>query len=203
MDFYSYNIEQKPVANSVNAMQKNSIYLLFMIILLSGCETPEPEAEKPNTAQRKSPIAIAKTIHQPTNTYIKIVYGQPYRRDRTIFGDLVAYNKVWRTGANEATELTTTKPITIGEKTLKAGTYTLFTIPHKKDQWTIILNNELGQWGAFNYDKSHDVIRVSAEAAKLTTSTEVLSITFEEVSQKSTNIVIKWGNRVVKVPVIF
>lgn len=142
-----------------------SLFIVFIISLFIGsCSQPKPE--EPNPTRRKSPIAIAKTFHQASNTYIKIVYGQPYKHGRTIFGKLVPYNEVWRTGANEATELTTTKDIQLGGEKLEAGTYTLFSIPKENGPWKVILNNKLGQWGAFDYQPKFDELRINASASE-------------------------------------
>lgn len=92
------------------------------------------------------------------NTYLKITYGQPQKNNRDIFGALVPYDQVWRTGANEATEITITNDIVINGHSLKAGTYSLFTIPGQ-EKWTIILNSDLGMWGAYNYNPKTDVLR--------------------------------------------
>src|SRR5690606_15950790 len=81
-----------------------------------------------------------------------ITYCEPFKKDRDIFGGLVPYGKVWRTGANEATEITFKKDVTFAGVAVKAGTYSLFTIP-EKGEWTIILNPELKQWGSYGYDK--------------------------------------------------
>lgn len=177
------------------------LYLLLALCLFSGCNHPEPQ--EPDPIRRKSPIAIAKVNHQPSDTYIKIVYGQPYKRERDIFDGLVPYDKVWRTGANEATELTTTKSIIFGGKRLNPGTYTLFSIPRKNNNWTIILNKELGQWGAFDYNKSADVMRVEAQARNKETVTEAFTIEFSEIENDSTNIIMKWDKTSVKIPIEF
>jgi hypothetical protein len=92
----------------------------------------------------KSPKMTAETKN------VKVTYGQPSKKGRVIFGDLVPYGEVWRTGANEATEITFSSDVVISGKTIKAGTYTLFTIP-QKNTWTIILNSELKQWGSYGY----------------------------------------------------
>lgn len=101
---------------------------------------------------------------------VKVSYGQPSKKGRAIFGGLEKYGKVWRAGANEATEITFTKDGTFGGKPVKAGTYTLFAIPNEQE-WTIILNSELKQWGSFNYDKikGKDVLQVNVPAKKSTT----------------------------------
>ena len=182
-------------------VKKIALFLFTALFTLAGCNQPQPK--EPDPVRRKSPIAIAKVKHQPSDTYMKIVYGQPYKRDRDIFGNVVSYDEVWRTGANEATELTTTQPIQFGNKQLPAGTYTLFSIPHKEDSWTIILNEELGQWGAFDYDESKDVMRIQASAMQKETVTEAFTIEFSEVENDSTNIIMQWDRSVVKIPVEF
>ena len=113
-----------------------------------------------------SPMDISATT-LGEDAYVKVVYGSPRKKDREIFGSLVPYGEVWRTGANEATELTTTADLEINGETLPAGTYSVFTIPGE-ETWTVIFNSGLGQWGAYDYDESTDVLRVEAEA----TSTE-------------------------------
>lgn len=176
-------------------------YLLLIALLFSACKQPEPK--EPDPVRRKSPIAIANISHPSTNTYIKIVYGQPYKRGRDIFGNVVPYGQVWRTGANEATELTTTRDILFAGNQLEAGTYALFSIPHKNNHWTIILNNLLGQWGAFDYDKSHDVLRVEVPATQTQSVTEAFTIKFSDIQDDSTNILMKWDKTVVRIPVEF
>jgi len=175
--------------------------VLISILLLAGCSEPEPE--EPDADRRKSPIAIAQKTHEQSNTYIKIVYGQPYKKDRQIFGDLVPYNQVWRTGANEATELTTTKEISFAGKSLDAGTYALFTIPREDDEWTIILNNELGQWGAFEYDSTHDILRIDVPSQSTEKVTEAFTIRFSDAQEDSTNIIMTWDQTELKIPVEF
>lgn len=111
---------------------------------------------------------------------MKITYGQPSKRGRDVFGALVPYGKVWRTGANEATEITFTKDVIFAGKDLKAGTYVLFTIP-EKDNWTVILNSKTGQWGAYDYDKvkDKDVLKVQVPVVALKESSEKLMMAFD------------------------
>lgn len=108
---------------------------------------------------------------------VKVSYGQPSKRGREIFGTLVPYGQVWRTGANEATEITFAKDTQFGGKPVKAGTYTLFTIPNEKE-WTVILNSVTGQSGAFDYEKNKgkDVLSVKAPVQKLSSPTEKFTI---------------------------
>lgn len=126
-----------------------SLSFLFILFFLNSpfafAEISNDSIVKPQV--RNSPIVIAN-LKTTENNYVKCTYGQPLKKGREIFGNLVPYGKLWRTGANEATEITFTTNIQIGETQLPAGTYTLFTVPNK-EKWTIILNSELGQWGDF------------------------------------------------------
>ncbi|QXV66598.1 DUF2911 domain-containing protein [Mucilaginibacter sp. 21P] len=108
---------------------------------------------KPMQSPRDS---VSATINGST---ITINYGSPSVKGRKVWGELVPYDKVWRTGANEATTFTTTKDITVEGKKLTAGTYALFAIP-TASTWTIIFNKTAKQWGAFKYDESQDALRV-------------------------------------------
>lgn len=129
---------------------------------------------------------------------VKVAYGQPSKRGRVIFGGLEEYGKVWRTGANQATEITFQKDATFGGKPIKAGTYTLFTIPNEKE-WTIILNSELKQFGAFGYDniKDKDVLKVKVPVKKLDDVVEKLSFRFAN----NNNMIIEWDQTRVEVPI--
>lgn len=153
---------------------------------------------EPNPVRRKSPMAISAT--HIDSTYIKIVYGQPYKRGRHIFGGLVDFNEVWRTGANETTEITTTGNILINGEKLRAGTYAIFTIPRKK-KWTIIFNDSLGQWGAFTYDKSDDVLRTTVPTMPTRQTIEAFTIKFGKVKEHSSTIKLMWDTVKVVVPI--
>lgn len=100
---------------------------------------------------------------------ISIAYGSPAVKGRTVWGELVPYDKVWRAGANEATTFETSKDIQVEGKTLPAGKYSFFTIPGK-DQWTVIFNKEPKQWGAYSYSEAKDALRVTVKPRKATFS---------------------------------
>lgn len=129
---------------------------------------------------------------------VTVSYGQPSKRGRVIFGELVPYGKVWRTGANEATEITFGKDAVFGGKPVKKGTYALFTIP-TENEWTVILNSELKQWGAYGYDKvkDKDVLNIKVPSKKLDQEVEEMTIRFDE----SNNLIIEWDKTQVSVPV--
>ena len=135
---------------------------------------------------RPSPMAVA--VAQSGDTYVKIVYSQPHKRGREIFGsELVPYGKVWRLGANEATEITLTNDIKIGGKKLEAGTYSMYAIP-EQDRWTIIFSSMLGEWGAYNYDESQDVLRVEAPVQSSETTYEPFTMMFNEAGTELTMV---------------
>lgn len=125
---------------------------LIWILAIASFPIFAQDAAKP----RPSPLAIVSTRYK--DTYVKITYSQPHKHGRVIFGSVVPFGQVWRTGANEATEITISKDIKINGLDLKAGTYSLFTIPGK-DRWTVILNADLGLWGSYNYNSNMDILK--------------------------------------------
>lgn len=129
------------------------------------------------SAQESKPSPAATATGKIGDKTITIVYAQPAVKGREIWGKLVPFNEVWRTGANEATTFEANKDVTIEGKTLKAGKYSLFTIPTEGGEWTIIFNSDAKQWGAYNYDAKKDVLRVKVKSSKSNAVTERL--TFE------------------------
>jgi hypothetical protein len=130
---------------------KRSIFLFVLFIILSRAGVAQE-----NLKQRLSPLTAVSIRYK--EAYLKIIYSQPQKHGREIFGKLVPFGAVWRTGANEATEITLTQDILINNLQLNAGTYSIFSIPDK-EKWTIIINKDLGQWGAYNYNQKTDVLR--------------------------------------------
>ncbi|KAA1247176.1 DUF2911 domain-containing protein [Aquimarina sp. RZ0] len=169
--------------------------LLVLIMFLGSIATMS--AQKFDGIQ-KSPtdISYAKADRN-AKPEIKVIYSRPHKKGRTIFGELVPYGKVWRTGADEATEIKFFKDAKIGDKTVKAGTYSLFTIPGEKE-WTIIINSDLDIWGAYSYNESNDVARI-----KVTPSTgkelEAFSIAFKKVDT-GYHMVMGWDTTKVEIP---
>ena len=148
-----------------------------------------------------SPSATAE--YEKNGLSITVDYCQPSKKGRLIFGTtqekaLVPYGKWWRTGANEATVIKFSRDVTIGGKVLKAGKYTLFTIPDKGD-WTIIINAEVGQWG-LSYDDSKDVLRVPATSLQQPDSVETFTIDFNE-KETGVDMLLHWDTTVVTIPI--
>ena len=129
---------------------------------------------------------------------VRITYSRPQLKGRAL-SDLAPAGRVWRTGANEAPEITFYKDVTFGGQKVAAGTYSLFTIPGDKE-WTVILNSNLNQWGAYSYDEGADVARVSAAASMSNESLEPFSISFKEV-EDGVHMVMGWDTLRVAVPI--
>lgn len=130
---------------------------------------------------------------------IKIIYSRPSVKGREIFGKLEEFGKVWRLGANESTEIRFFKPVVIGGKNIPAGTYSMFAIP-EQDKWVIIINSDTDRWGAYTYNESKDVARVTVPVKPLTTAVEALSMTFTPATSGAT-LIIGWDKTSVEVPV--
>jgi hypothetical protein len=171
----------------------STFYKISLIAFMSLCiATTTIAQERANDEPRVSPNAtVSQTIG---TTDITITYGRPAVNDRTIFGDLVPYGEVWRTGANESTALVVSDDVTIEGNELEAGTYSLYTIPGK-DEWTIIINSKLS-WGT-QYDKSKDIFRFTVEPQEADFM-ERLLFYFEDVSNESATVVLRWDTT--KVP---
>lgn len=132
---------------------------------------------------------------------VKVIYGRPQLKGRDVATLAEVSDKgVWRTGANEAPEVTFFKDVLFGGEKVKAGTYTLFSIPAKKE-WTLVLSSVRNVWGHYTYDKKDDVLRVPAKVSESEKSIEAFSIAFNEDDDAVVNMYLGWGNTIVSVPV--
>ena len=129
----------------------------------------------------------------------RVIYSRPLKNNRVIFGELVAYNKVWRFGANENTEIEFFKDVTINKTKIKKGRYSLFAVP-SQDKWTIIINKDLNSWGAFKYEQSKDVIRVDVPVQTTTDIAEAFFIYFEK-AKEGFAINAGWDNIKITLPI--
>ena len=128
---------------------------------------------------------------------VKVIYSRPQLKGREI-SKLAPNDEVWRTGANEATEITFYKPAMLGNTKVKPGTYSLFSIPGEKE-WTIILSSDINVWGAYTYKQDNDVARIKVPATQGKEILESFSIVFEE-SNSGVDMFMGWGTARVKVP---
>ncbi|HEV2037153.1 MAG TPA: DUF2911 domain-containing protein, partial [Candidatus Eremiobacteraceae bacterium] len=141
---------------------------------------------------RPSPRASA--MQAVGKTEIQIDYSRPAVKGRKIWGELVPLGRVWRTGANEATTIRFSTPVTIDGHALAAGTYSLFTIPAEDGAWTLIFNKIVNQWGAFNYNAEFDALRVTAKARD-SAPVECLRFTIDPQSATGAVVTLAWGER--------
>lgn len=148
----------------------------------------------------KSPMDMASypSSYRVSDKAVRITYSRPQLKGRSLT-DLCPAGKVWRTGANEAAEITFYKDVSFAGEDVKAGTYSLFTIPGA-GQWTVILNENLNQWGAYSYDEGADVTRVTVPASMDGESLEAFSIAFKEV-EDGVHMVMGWDKTRVAVPI--
>ncbi len=152
----------------------------------------------------KSASPQADVIYSSNGVSIHIFYNRPSKRGREIFGSLVPYGKVWRTGANEATVFETSKDLIINHKTLKAGKYTIWTIPTEQT-WTVIFNSEYGQWGINHIDgeanrnPQYDVVLVEVPVLIQDKEFEKFTISVEKTGEEQ-DLIFIWDKTLVSVP---
>ncbi|OLY94101.1 Protein of unknown function [Cnuella takakiae] len=130
----------------------------------------------------------------------RVIYSRPMANNRAVFGELVEWNKVWRLGANEATELELYRDVKIGGKKIIKGKYTIYAIP-STDAWTLILNKDTDTWGAFKYDDKKDVVRVQVPVKKTGAPVNAFSMMFEKGSNDTILLDIAWENAMVALPI--
>ncbi|WP_373045418.1 DUF2911 domain-containing protein [Vulgatibacter sp.] len=152
-----------------------------------GVELPQPSPK-------------ARVEQQVGVTQFVVDYASPGVKGRKIWGELVPFGQVWRTGANGATNLTASRDFTFGGKKVPAGTYSLFTIPGEKS-WTVVLNSNPKTWGAYGYDEKLDVARVEVQPAAAASPRERLTFLFSDTTDHGTRLDIEWEKLRVSVPV--
>jgi len=140
-------------------------------------------------------------LYQKDGTEVSVFYCQPSKKGREIFGGIVPFGQVWRTGANEATTFTTNKSLTIAGKVLPAGKYTLWTIPNKEN-WKVIFNSKEYGWGVSfggvaSREAAADVLEVEVPVEALATSQELFTISFDEAAPA---MILAWDTTKVSVP---
>jgi hypothetical protein len=175
---------------------KNSILLtaFFLITSISSFHM---------TAQNfkgldKSPMDVASfpSSYKISDKIAKVTYSRPQLNGRELM-KLAPPEKIWRTGANEAAEITFYKDVIFGGKALKAGTYSLFTIPSLNGDWTVIINSARNVWGSYYYKKDQDVIRVTGKMSKSEENIEAFSMMFDD----DMTLKMGWGMTVISVSI--
>ena len=172
--------------------RKVNLLVLLLLPIISFAQ----EIAKP----RVSPVAIATARYK--DAYLKITYSQPNKKGEEVFGSIVPFGEIWKTGDNEATEMTITRDVLVNGAELKAGTYSLFTIP-KKENWTIIFNADLGLWGSYNYNVKNDSLRFDVPVQTLTNAVyEPFTIAIDQKNEKA-EISLLWDRTKVSFDVQF
>jgi len=145
-----------------------------------------------------SPPATASVTFADGKT-VTVNYAQPSTRGRKIFGGLVPYDKVWRTGANAATSLKTDVNLDIGGTKVPAGSYTLYTLPGQSS-WQLIVNKQTGQWGT-KYDQGQDLARIPMKVTQRPSGLEMFTISFDKTGDDSAILKLEWENTIASVDV--
>ncbi|MFC5046444.1 DUF2911 domain-containing protein [Aquimarina hainanensis] len=175
--------------------------LIFILIGISIISYIGLSFLKTNTKKHSPEETVT---HQTKEASLSVFYNRPYKKDRIIFGELVPFGKVWRTGANEATTFNTSKDLLIDGSTLPAGKYTLWTIPNKKS-WKILFNSKQYSWGVnmdgtVKHNPEFDVLTIEVPVNPLLNVVEQFSIYFEEANDFSI-MYLAWDTTVIAVPI--
>lgn len=169
----------------------NAKTLLFSLVCVSGLVLPSglfaqtPKVDFPAASP-------ACTLKQRVGlTDVEIVYSRPGAKGRAIFGGLVPYGEVWRTGANASTKISFSTPVRLNGTEVPAGKYALYTIPGEKE-WTVILSKDTSLNGAFGYNPTNDLVRFKATPVKLTELVETFTIEFNDIRDDSATLNLVW-----------
>jgi tetratricopeptide (TPR) repeat protein len=171
---------------------KKLFLLAFAVAALAGADAQNLTTPQP------SPTQTVKQNFGLSN--IELTYSRPAMKGRKIYGDLVPFGKVWRTGANNATLISFADDVTIGGTLVKAGKYGLVTIPEKRN-WTIIITKQLDVTSPAVYKQDQDVVRVEAKAMDMDESMESFTMQFANVKPTSTELHIMWDRTAVALPI--
>ena len=185
-------------------MRKTAILVCLLVSFSFSFSQPSklPEVDKSpmDVSYYPNNYPILKIQNKATEPLVaRILYSRPQKQGRKIFGELVEYGKVWRLGANEATEIELYKDVKIGSKKVSKGRYTLYAIVNE-NVWTMILNKDTDTWGAFKYDSKKDVLRTDVPVEKTDEVVESMSMLFEK-STTGVSLIIAWEQVKVTLPI--
>jgi hypothetical protein len=181
--------------------------LLFLLAfgasnLYAQTKLPPPDKSPMDMCYYPANYPILKIQNKANEPLIaRVVYSRPQKNGRSVYGELVEYGKIWRLGANEATEIELFKDVKILNNKLKKGRYSMYAIPYH-DHWTIIFNKETDIWGAFQYDSTKDVLRVDVKTEKQPEPAESFTMMFEK-HNGGANLIITWDDVKASLPISF
>ncbi len=199
-----FRFSELQIIVTINTSPKKTVMKKLKLVVLSlflvaGASQFSIAQKLPGVDPSPADISIFRPNGKGTTPVAKVVYGRPMKKGRTMLGGTEAYGKLWRFGANETSEIKLYQDVTFGDKTIKAGTYSMYAIPDKTE-WTIIFNSKLDTWGAFEYDESKDVARIKIPAGKSESEVEAFTIAFDD---KGKTMIIAWENTMLKIPLKF
>jgi len=187
----------------------NTAKKIMMLVCLAAATQTAAAQDKKMPPVDPSPMDMAyypvmypyvcKVKGEPGTLVARTVFSRPQKKGRPIFGNLVEYGKVWRLGANEATEIEFFRPVTIGGKVVPKGRYTLYAIPNES-KWTVILNKQTDIWGSYKYEQSLDVVRTDVPVTPAPEELEAFSMVFEKAGYGA-NLLMGWDKTQVSVPI--
>lgn len=184
---------------------------LYSVILLLSIAISSANAQTKLPALDKSPMdmsyypnryPVLKIQDKITDPLVaRVIYSRPQKNGRAIFGELLEYDKVWRLGANEATEIEFYSDVKINNTKIKKGRYTLYCIPNDQ-KWIIIVNKETDTWGSYKYESKNDIVRMDIPVIPQTEMVEEFVLVFEK-SETGANLVIAWDQLRLNLPIVF
>ncbi len=184
---------------------------LYSVILLLSIAINPINAQTKLPALDKSPMdmsyypnryPVLKIQDKITDPLVaRVIYSRPQKNGRAIFGELLEYDKVWRLGANEATEIEFYTDVKINNTKIKKGRYTLYCIPNDQ-KWIIIVNKETDTWGSYKYESKNDIVRIDIPVVQQTELVEEFVMVFEK-SETGANLVIAWDVLRLNLPIVF
>jgi hypothetical protein len=184
-------------------MRKVFVLFIFSLsFLCSFSQTKIPEVDKSPMDVSYYPVnyPILKIQNKASEPLLaRVLYSRPQRQNRKIFGELVEYGKVWRLGANEATEIELYKDVNIGAKKVSKGRYTMYAIVYE-NTWTVIFNKDTDTWGAFKYDSKKDVLRTDVAVQRTEEAAESMSMWFEKTTT-GISLMMAWEQVKVSLPI--
>lgn len=186
----------------MNRLILSLLFIISTIVIPAQSKLPPLDKSPMDISYCPNNYPVQKIQDKITEPLIaRVIYSRPQKNGRVIFGDLIEYGKVWRLGANEATEIEFFQNVKINNRKVKKGRYTLYSIPYA-DKWTFIINNETDTWGSFKYDEKKDLLRVDLPVQKQAEITDAFTMVFDKAAVGS-NLIMAWDDVRVSVPVVY
>jgi hypothetical protein len=170
----------------------------FLALILGGSMALSVNAQE---FKLPAPSPTATLKQDFSTSSIEIVYSRPAMRGRKVFGELVPFGQVWRTGANSATKVTFGEDVSVKGKPVKAGSYSLYTVPGQ-NEWKVIINKGIGNWGVSGFDAKDDVAEFMVPAGKAADAVQSFTISIDNITGTSCDIVLTWEHTKVSIPVV-